>query len=112
MLRGESDRPHWYEQAGHAVAFFYLRLADEVARVELPEWMATPERLAALHTLILDQCERGPGYPIALQEAHEAAVISSVDRAAFAALLERELMEQGIIPRTSAKSSSKRVRGI
>ena len=112
FLRAGAENEHWYEQAGHAVMFFYLRLHDEIARVELPEWMATPAALAQLHALILDQCERGPDYPVVLQEAHESAVISMVDRQAFAALLERELAAEGVVPLTSAKSRSKRIRGI
>jgi hypothetical protein len=103
---------HWYEREGHAICFFYLRLEDEVARVELPEWMAAPERLALLHALVLDQCRRGPGYPVSLQEAHEAAVISMADRRSFAALLERELAVEGLGSGGSAKSRSKRLRGI
>ena len=112
FLRAESEQEHWYVREGHEVAFFYLRLADEVARVELPLWMASEDRVGLLHALLVDQCERGPAYPVALQEAHEAAVISLVDRQAFAALLERELAAEGVIPLTSAKSRSKRVRGI
>lgn len=112
FLRAGSEQEHWYEREGHAVAFFYLRLADEVARIELPLWMATPDRLGLLHTLVLDQCLLGPGYPVALQEAHEAAVISTVDRQSFAALLERELALSGVLPGTSAKNMSKRLRGI
>lgn len=113
QLNPGSQRAHWYEEAGHAVDFFYLRVDDEMARVEFPQWMSeSPERLARLHALILDQCARGPGYPIALQEAHEAAVISMTDRLSFSALLERELAGLGVEPETSAKSQSKRVRGI
>lgn len=113
QLNPGSQRGHWYEDAGHAVDFFYVRVEDEIARVEFPQWMSDePSRLARLHGLVLDQCARGPGYPVALQEAHEAAVISMSDRLSFSALLERELAGLGVEPETSAKSQSKRVRGI
>lgn len=113
FLRAGQAPAHWYEEAGHDVAFFYLRLEDEVARVETPIWTAeSPERLALLHALTLDQCGRGPGYPVTLQESHEAAVISGADRRAFADLLERELYRHGLEPRGSAKRLSKTRRGV
>lgn len=113
FLKAGAEPAHWYEQAGHDVAFFYLRLAGEVARVELPVWVAErPERVGLLHALLLDQCGRGPGYPVALQEAHEAAVISGADRRSFAALLEDELARHGLPGEGSAKRWSKQTRGI
>ncbi|MFN8559491.1 MAG: DNA double-strand break repair nuclease NurA [Dehalococcoidia bacterium] len=114
FLRTDQPRtPPWYEQEGHTIAFFYLRLADEVARVETPLWLAQrPERVGLLHAALLDQCEKGPGYPVALQEAHEQAVITTVDRRSFAALLERELERAGTAFAGTAKSRSKRVRTI
>ncbi len=109
---GETTTMPWYEAEGHTVAFFYLRLDDEVARVELPLWAANdPEQVELLHAVLLDQCRKGPGYPVVLQEAHEQAVITTVDRQSFAALLEREL-EQGGTTGGSAKARSKRLRGI
>jgi hypothetical protein len=95
----------------HRVYFFYLRLDDEVARVELPEWVAADEKLLNLtHSLVLDQCRRGQGYPVALAEAHEQAVVTAADRDSFQQLLEMSLFEEGIPSTTSAKSRSKRTR--
>lgn len=109
----ESKEPPWYEAAGHAVGFFYLRLEHEIARVELPLWVAQhPGRIELLHAALVDQCAKGPGYPVVLQEAHEQAVITTVDRQSFAALLERELDTAGVTGGGSAKSRSKRLRGI
>jgi hypothetical protein len=106
-----AGEPLWYEAEGHAVAFFYLRVADEIARVELPLWVAqAPERIGLLHAALLDQCAKGPAYPVVLQEAHEQAVITTVDRLSFAALLERELERAGEVPGGSAKARSKRIR--
>ena len=114
FLRADAaDEPLWYEQHGHTVGFFYLRLEDEVARVELPLWAAEDqERVGLLHAALLDQCAKGPGYPVALQEAHEQAVITTVDRRSFAALLERELELAGETLGGSAKARSKRMRTI
>lgn len=110
---GEPATPPWYEQHGHTVTFFYLRLEDEVARVELPLWAARdPAAVGLLHAVLLDQCAKGPGYPVVLQEAHEQAVISTVDRRSFAALLERELAGGAGPLAGSAKSRSKRARQI
>ncbi|MBI2759934.1 MAG: DNA double-strand break repair nuclease NurA, partial [Chloroflexi bacterium] len=109
----EQAQPPWYEQEGHTVGFFYLRVANEIARVELPLWAADdPARVSLLHAALLDQCAKGPGYPVVLQEAHEQAVITTVDRRSFTALLEREIEQSGAIPHGSAKSKSKRVRSI
>lgn len=104
-----------YCEQGHALAFFYLRMPlgvpDEVARVEMPIWNAhDPERLRLAHALLLDQCRRGMGYPVAIMEAHEQAVINGADREAFRQLLENTLAQYGGGFSTSAKSRSKRGR--
>ena len=71
-------RKHYGE---HWVYFFYLKVGDEVARVEIPQWVARNENLLSLvHTLVLDQCQRGQGYPVALSEAHEKAVVTGANR--------------------------------
>lgn len=110
---GDQTAERWYEEAGHRIAFFYLRAGDEIARVELPEWMADdPARLRLLHALLVHQAQVGPNYPVALQEAHEQAVISTTDRQAFAALIARECELHDIPWLTSSKALSKRVRAI
>ncbi len=95
----------------HQVYFFYLRVDDEIARVELPQWVAmNEEKLNLAHSLILDQCRRGHGYPVALSEAHEQAVITGADREQFARLIEMSLVEEHLPATASAKSQSKRTR--
>lgn len=97
----------------HQVYFFYLRVGDEIARVEVPRWVATNESLLNLvHTLVLDQCRRGHGYPVALSEAHEKAVLSGADREYFWRLVESALVAEHLTTATSAKSQSKRTRWI
>jgi hypothetical protein len=97
----------------HQVYFFYLRLEDEIARVEIPEWVAVrPDLLELTHSLVLDQCRRGQGYPVALSEAHEQAVVTGADREQFWELVESSLMEKKIQVYTSTKSRSKRTRWI
>ena len=97
----------------HQVYFFYLNLDDEVARVEVPHWVATSAGLLDLtHSLIKDQCRRGQGYPVALSEAHEKAVVTGADAANFWQLVESLLTEEQLPVTGSAKSRSKRTRWV
>ena len=93
----------------HQVAFFYLHCGQEIARVEVPQWVAQDETLLSLsHTLILDQCRRGQGYPVAISEAHEQAVISGTDRHLFRQMVSQVLDREGFPAYTSEKERSKR----
>ena len=95
------------------VNFFYIRLNGEVARVEVPLWVAEDEKLVGLvHSVILAQCQRGLGYPVALSEAHEQAVVNVADRDQFWELVRQILGEDGIFLESSAKNESKRARWI
>lgn len=94
----------------HAVAFFYLNSGEEMARVEVPAWVAADETLMSLtHTLILDQCRKGLGYPVAIMEAHEQAVITGHERELFRRMVEELLEERGLPVYTSEKARSKRL---
>ena len=97
----------------HRVYFFYLRVDDEIARVEIPQWVARDDsRLNLAHSLILDQCQRGHDYPVALSEAHEQAVVTTADRENFWQLVEASLVEEHLPTFCSAKSQSKKTRWI
>jgi len=97
----------------HQVYFFYLRVDDEIARIEVPGWVAQDERrLNLTHALVLDQCQRGQGYPVALAEAHEKAVVTAADREQFWQLVESSLVEEHLLSLGSAKSWSKRTRWV
>ncbi|MBN1367569.1 MAG: DNA double-strand break repair nuclease NurA [Dehalococcoidales bacterium] len=97
----------------HQIYFFYIKTEEEIARVELPLWVATnPELLDLTHSLILDQCNRGQGYPVALSEAHEQAVVTGADRENFWQLVESTLIEEHLPAATSVKSQSKRTRWV
>ncbi|MBI2831185.1 MAG: DNA double-strand break repair nuclease NurA [Chloroflexi bacterium] len=97
----------------HIVYFFYLKVDDEIARVEVPEWVAMNGSLLNLtHALLLDQCRRGQGYPVALSEAHEKAVVTGADREQFWELVDSSLVEQHMSTLCSAKSRSKITRWI
>ena len=93
----------------HQVYFYYLHGETEIGRVEVPQWVADDENLLALgHSLILDQCRRGQGYPVAISEAHEQAVVRTGDRQIFKEMVSRTLEEQGMTAYTSEKERSKR----
>ena len=97
----------------HQVYFFYLRADDEIARVEISRWVANNEGLLNLtHALILDQCQRGQGYPVALSEAHEQAVVTTADKENFWQLVDSSMLEENIPTLSSAKSQSKRTRWV
>ena len=97
----------------HRVAFFYLHAGHEVARVEIPFWIAEdPEKLELVHSILVAQIAKGQGYPVSLSEAHEQAVIRTADRDTFQMLVRNSF--QDIATRTieSQKQRSKRTRWI
>jgi hypothetical protein len=94
------------------VRFFYLKTDEEIARVELPRWVEERGLTDLVHTMVLDQCRRGQGYPVALSEAHEQAVVTGADREQFQYLVELALSEKHLPTTTSAKSRSKRTKWI
>jgi hypothetical protein len=97
----------------HGIYFFYLRVDDEIARIEIPRWVAENNRLLDLaHGLIFDQCRRGQGYPVALAEAHEQAVLTGADRENFWELVESSMIAEHLPSPGSAKSFSKRTRWV
>jgi hypothetical protein len=115
LFRAQSERVGRVEAmftAPHQVCFFYLRVGDDVARVEVPHWATLPARVARLHATLVDQCRRCGGYPRALQEAHEQAVISTGDRLQFSRLLESEARRQGLHAPANSKQTSKRRRAL
>ena len=93
---------------GHGVSFFYVRTEDEIGRVEVPDWVAEDEALLGLvHRLVVEQCRLGPGYPVALKEAHEQAVVTGADRQYFVELVAAALEQQGLPVYSSEKNNSK-----
>jgi hypothetical protein len=98
---------------GHRVYFFYLRTGEEIGRIEIPQWVAENADLLNLtHSLVYDQCQRGQGYPVALSEAHEQAVVTGADRENFRELVEAMLVEEHLPTPSSGKSQSKRTRWV
>jgi hypothetical protein len=81
----------------HRIYFCYVHMGSEVARIEFPAWVAEDEILlnTAL-SLTLTQVQKGYGYPVALAEAHNQAVVRGGDRARFFALLEQQMIRAGL----------------
>lgn len=97
----------------HEIMFFYLHTGTEVARIEIPLWVAEqPDLVDLVHVAIVDQAQRGQGYPTALQEAHEAAVIHADERRLVERLVDTAMARAGVTMRRSGKDTSKRIRGL
>jgi len=98
---------------GHGVSFFYVKTEEEIGRVEVPDWVAHDEAMLGLvHSLIVEQCRLGPGYPVALKEAHEQAVVTGADRQYFVELVANALALHDLPVYSSEKNISKMRRWI
>ena len=81
--------------------------------MEIPSWVAENEELLRLvHSAIVDQCRRGSGYPTALIEAHEQAVVNTSNRRDFTHLIETALYKHHMPVYSSEKNRSKRLRSL
>jgi hypothetical protein len=91
------------------VGFFFLHTGLEIARVEVPEWVwKDAALLAQVHGTVYEQVRLGLGYPIALSEAHEQAVVRAPERQAFFELIRRTLERDHLPAELSAKAMRKR----
>jgi NurA domain len=82
---------------GQTIYFCYVHVGAEIARVELPSWVAEDTKmLDEALGLMLAQVQKGYGYPVALAEAHNQAVVRGADKARFFALLERQMIKAGL----------------
>jgi hypothetical protein len=86
------------EQYGEQTIYFcHVHGGSEVARVEFPAWVALDETLLNRSlSLTLSQIQKGYGYPVALAEAHNRAVVRGGDRQRFFALLEQQMIRAGL----------------
>jgi hypothetical protein len=113
VFRAHSPKILRSYQEEFRVCFFYLHTGREVARVEIPNWVASDaEALRRTHALCCDQARKGDGYPVALAEAHEQAVIRSPEREAFFHLMEQRFVEIGFEVAVTQKAVSKRARRV
>lgn len=97
----------------HAIHFFYLRVGAEIARVEIPQWVATnPVLVDRVHAVVYDQVLRGQGYPVALARAHEQAIVRASDRRVFLQMVEQMLIHNELPALNSQKRESKQFQNV
>jgi hypothetical protein len=98
-----------FRAKGHAVYFFYLNTGTELARVEVPEWVAQdPQRLSLVQAGVYDQCRFNNGYPYVLTRADELAVILGEEREALEDMIVRAMIRHGAHwPEASRKAQQK-----
>lgn len=93
--------------------FFYVHTGNEIGRVEIPAWIARDAAMIdMIAQIVIDQCNKGGGYPVALAEAHEQAVVKGPDREFFYHFLQKMGMERSHAQSISRKSLRKRGMGI
>jgi hypothetical protein len=104
LLEPGERSPLWRSSApilnlygAHTIYFCYANVGSEIARIEFPAWVAEDSSLldSAL-SLTLAQVQKGYGYPVALAEAHNQAVVRGGDRSRFFALLEQQMIRAGL----------------
>ena len=100
-----------FRAKGHGVYFFYLNTGADLARVEVPEWLALRSgQLGVVHAAIYDQCRFNNGYPYVLTRADEQAVILGEEREVLEAMITRAMLSHGLLPpELSRKAEQKRV---
>ncbi|MDH3599901.1 MAG: DNA double-strand break repair nuclease NurA, partial [Candidatus Tectomicrobia bacterium] len=93
----------------HRIGFFYLHVGTEVVRIEIPHWVASdPELLNQIHAVAYTQADKGDGYPIALAEAHQQAVVRGSERNMFYEMVTTVLVRRGMRASMSPKNMRKR----
>jgi len=92
---------------------FYMNSGREIAKVQVPMWVADDRQLLdQVHAIVWQQCRNGDGYPTVLVRAHEQAVITAADRETLDNLVLAQMVRQHIRVRESAKRRSKQVRAV
>ena len=93
----------------HRIGFFYLHVGSEIVRVELPQWVGTDAALLDLvHAVAYDQAQKGMGYPVALAEAHQQAVVRGAERDLFYDMVTAVFRQRGAAMAVSPKNLRKR----
>lgn len=89
--------------------FFYLHVGREIVRIELPAWIAeNVSMVEVVASLVVDQTIKGDGYPVALSEAHEQAVVKGPDRDFFYHMIRKIGLKQQVQGNISQKIRNKK----
>jgi hypothetical protein len=96
---------------GHEIYFFYLNTGEDLARVEVPVWVARqPHVLELVQAAVYDQCSFNHGYPYVLTRADELAVILGDERETLEEMIVQAMARHGLpLPELSRKAQQKRV---
>lgn len=110
FIRGTQEN-QGFRARGHAIYSFYLNTGSDVARVEVPEWVALyPPWLDLAHAAVVDQCRLNNGYPYVLTRADEQAVIMGQEREVLESMIVQAMARQGLSwPELSRKAQQKQV---
>jgi hypothetical protein len=97
---------------GHTMRCCYMNIAkqgahSQIARLEMPAWCAGEQSVAIVTAIMGRHARMGGGYPLCLKAAHEEAVLSHQDEREIDQILERSLIERGILATPSAKQEAK-----
>ena len=93
----------------HRIGFFYLHVGTEIVRIEMPQWVAaSPTLLDLVHAVAYDQAQKGLGYPVALAEAHQHAVVRGAERDLFYEMVTTVMLRRGVRAAISPKNLLKR----
>lgn len=90
------------DSAGLKLVAFYLKTNGGVMRIEFPEQVI--DHVDLIHCVVYSQAVLGGGYPLALQRAHEWAVLTYSDRLA----IEEEIADLLGLPYADMLYSGKR----
>ncbi|AMW26755.1 MULTISPECIES: DNA double-strand break repair nuclease NurA [Oscillatoriales] len=94
-----------------SIYFCYVNVGTEIARIECPAWVAeNTEQFELALSIMLAQVYKGYGYPVALAEAHNQAVVRGGDRTRFFAMLEDQMIRAGL-PNVGISYKEARKRG-
>lgn len=101
------------QDAANEVCFFYLNpgaSGQNIARVDIPRWVAKDaDSVAAVHSLIIDQCRLLGNYPYALARADEMAVVGRQDAGELNFMIDVIMERHGVRDDVTAKQGSKEI---
>ncbi|MBI4771773.1 MAG: DNA double-strand break repair nuclease NurA [Chloroflexi bacterium] len=106
-----------FKARGHEMYFFYLNCGregkPEIARVEVPQWVALDaDRLDFVHAALVEQCRVPDGFPYVLARAHELAVVTMEERRALEEMVQGALLRRGLLAEISQKAQTKQWTGV
>jgi len=93
-------------------SFCYINFKTEIVRIEFPNWLTKDPHFDKILNIVIDQCNKGNGYPIALSEAHEQAVVKGYDRDFFYDTLHKIALKNNLLIKFSQKSTKKKLVGV